>query len=433
MENHKPHEAVTLRRGLAAVVFLFGIAIAFGAALWLPYILASRSASIRLLTFSSVATFGLLMWFGGEAAFTLWGARRPRRSAIFLSGMLTPLFLAALYAAILHPSAPLPDVRPYPNTRYWQLTTGSLIAYSEYDPAPGIAENPIPIVYLHGGPGARQTSTDQAIYGSFAAQGFRVFLFDQAGSGLSGFLPHVHDYTVERCVADLEAVRQKIGAERMNLIGYSWGSTLAASYMAKYPSHVAKVVFHSPSRIWNLEGEHYNFSRTDEGRSIYPPLRFDAALMLRDRSPDASENLLPQREAEKLALPFLLKTMGSLVCVGDSNRLPPDLYSGFNPYLVEELIPDTSKRKNDPHEALRRNQTPAILLYPECNYLSWDGALDYRKTLPNLKIYYIPHAGHYIQIERPGLLKRLILAFLLDQPDPIPPYESDVDPRANRP
>jgi len=416
------------------VTFLLGIAIAFGAALWVPYFLAVRLASIRLLTFSSVATFGLVMWLAGEAAATLWGTTRHSRAALLLSGTITPIFLAALYVTILRPSVSgLPDVHPYPNTRYWQLTTGSLIAYSEYDPPPGTVVNPIPIVYLHGGPGARQTPVDQAVYGSFAAQGFRVFLFDQAGSGLSGLLPHVHDYTVERCVSDLEAVRQKIGAEKMNLIGHSWGSTLAASYMAKYPSHVAKVAFLSPSKIWNLEDENYNFSRTDENRSIPPPLRFSAALMLRDRNPDASENLLPQREAETLAPPSLLRTFGSLVCAGDSKRLPLNLFSGFNPYLVPELIPDTSNRENDPHEALRRNQTPAILLYPECNYLAWNGALDYRKTLPNLKIYYIPHAGHYIQIERPGLLKRLILAFLLDQPDPIPPYKSDADPRTNRP
>ena len=58
--------------------------------------------------------------------------------------------------------------------------------------------------------------------------------YDQAGSGLSGFLPHLRDYTVARSVADLEAIRQKIGVDKMILIGHSWGSTLAASYMAKF-------------------------------------------------------------------------------------------------------------------------------------------------------------------------------------------------------
>ncbi len=55
--------------------------------------------------------------------------------------------------------------------------------------------------------------------------------------------------------------------------------------------------------------------------------------------------------------------------------------------------------------------------------------MDYRKTLRNLKIYYIPRAGHYIQIEQPDLMRRIMVAFLLDQPDVIPPVEGDEDPR----
>jgi pimeloyl-ACP methyl ester carboxylesterase len=106
---------------------------------------------------------------------------------------------------------------------------------------------------------------------------------------------------------------------------------------------------------------------------------------------------------------------------------------GVNPYVLQQLIPDTEHLEGDPHAALRENHTPAILLYPECNYLSWAGAIDYRKTLPNLKIYYIPKAGHYIQFEQPELLKRVLLSFLLDQPDAIPRYTSDADPRRNLP
>jgi hypothetical protein len=41
--------------------------------------------------------------------------------------------------------------------------------------------------------------------------------------------------------------------------------------------------------------------------------------------------------------------------------------------------------EGDPHAALRENHTHAIVLYPECNFLSWGGAVDYRKRLPDLK------------------------------------------------
>jgi pimeloyl-ACP methyl ester carboxylesterase len=55
--------------------------------------------------------------------------------------------------------------------------------------------------------------------------------------------------------------------------------------------------------------------------------------------------------------------------------------------------------------------------------------LDYRNTFVNLKVFYIPRAGHYIQFEQPELMDKVIRSFLLDQPDAIPPYTSDADPR----
>src|SRR5579859_2446578 len=430
------------RRSAAFLVFLVVVAAAFTAGLLTPYFLAARTANIGLLVISAGMSFALFTCVGTTLALSI-AAIGKRRLGLMVSGLLTILFVGWLYVWVMRPTGShYAQVVPYVNTKYWQLPTGSVIAYSEYDPPAGVPVRPEAIIYLHGGPGVRQGPFDQDIYGSFAANGFRVFLYDQAGSGLSGFLPHLRDYTVARSVADLEAIRQKIGVEKMILIGHSWGSTLAASYMAKFPTHVAKVVFHSPGEIWRLEsGETYDFSRTDAGPQGLPGPRLLAALFLRDRNPEAAEKLVPQLESEILVVPSFRQTLGTVVCKGDFNKLPKDLVGaldghenpGVNPYVLQELIPDTENAEGDPHAALREDHTPTILLYPECNYLSWRGALDYRKTLPNLKIYYIPKAGHYIQFEQPELLRRVILNFLLDQHDAISPYTSDADPRRNEP
>lgn len=428
------------RRVAAVLIFLVAVAAALAAALLTPYFLAAWVTNIRLLAVSAVASFALLTWAGTKLALSCWGARRGRFAAT-MSGLFTIIFIGCLYVGVLRPSGShFAAVIPYANTKYWQLPTGSVIAYSEYDPPAGVALKTDAVVYLHGGPGVRQGPFDQDIYGRFAGNGFRVFLYDQAGSGLSGFLPHLRDYTVARSVADLEAIRQKIGVEKMILIGHSWGSTLAASYMAKFPEHVAKAVFHSPGEIWGWD-EDFDYSRTDGGNPRLPSLRLLAALFLRDRNPEAAEKLVPQLESEILVVRSFRQTLGTVVCAGDYNKLPQDLIDaldghenpGVNPYVLQQLIPEMEHVEGNPHAALRENRTPAILLYPECNYLSWKGAVDYRKTLPNLKIYYIPKAGHYIQFEQPELLRRIILAFLLDQPDVIPPYSSDADPRGNLP
>jgi proline iminopeptidase len=48
---------------------------------------------------------------------------------------------------------------------------------------------------------------------------------------------------------DLEAIRRRIGADRLVLVGHSWGAQVAAGYLAAHPTHVARVVFSSPGAL----------------------------------------------------------------------------------------------------------------------------------------------------------------------------------------
>ena len=50
-------------------------------------------------------------------------------------------------------------------------------------------------------------------------------------------------------MTDLEAIRKRIGAARMVLIGHSWGGQVAAAYLAAHPANVARVVFSSPGAL----------------------------------------------------------------------------------------------------------------------------------------------------------------------------------------
>jgi pimeloyl-ACP methyl ester carboxylesterase len=438
----KPSRRI-LRRTVAVIIVLLAILSAFVAAVLAPYYLSVHIAQTSLLTLAALVTFGLIAWLGMHLGAALWRTNRLARLAAMTSGVLTLVFFIALYLLILRPVPPrYTDVIPADNAKSWRLPTGSIISYQEFLPPSGVAEKPEPVVFIHGGPGARFAPFDSDAYGSLAADGFRVYLYDQAGSGASALLPHIKDYSIARSVEDLEAIRLELHAEQMILIGHSWGSMLAAHYMAKYPTHVSKVVFNSPGALANYEGASVDMSRTDVGPRVtsLPPLRLLAGLLLMEKNPDAAEQLLPQREAEEMTGPFLMEVTRfgkTLVCKGDSAKIPaliagikdqPD-NPGFNGYVSDLLLEEASTTQADPRAALRGNKTPAILLYGECNYLAWNGAVDYRKTYANLKIFYIPKAGHYIQFEQPELMKKVIRNFLLDQPDAIPPYTNDADPR----
>ena len=417
-----------LKHAAALIVLLVGTAIAFAAGGLVSYFLSLWTARIAVLTFAGLCAFATICFAAAWFAARIWNIKKRSRLAGWVSGIFLTCTGLALYVTVLRPSS-LPHGAPVPrsSTRYWNLATGSHIAYSEYDPPAGASIFPEPIVFLHGGPGVFAFDIDHEFFKQFAGDGFRVYLFDQAGSGLSSYLPHVRDYTLERSIADLEQIRRQIGAAKLILVGHSWGATFAANYMAKYPDHVWKAVFLSPGPMWDLSATPFDFERTD-AHAKSAPLRLIAAALLFPKNPEAAENLLPQSEAGDIDRTLL--DPGAIVCKGALATLPPmSIPPGENFYPLLAIENELSGGQHDPHRILQGNATPSMVGYGECDFLPWSNVLDYRKTFPNLKIYYFPRAGHYIQLMQAELLRNVLRAFLLDRPDVIPAYGGEADPR----
>jgi proline iminopeptidase len=99
-----------------------------------------------------------------------------------------------------------------------------------------------PLVVLNGGPGFDHNYLLTSDAWDKIAAHRSVVLYDQRGTGRSGELKPGQSCTVADQVADLEALRAKLGVERMDLFGHSWGGFLAMAYAARYPQHVAHIV-----------------------------------------------------------------------------------------------------------------------------------------------------------------------------------------------
>lgn len=94
-------------------------------------------------------------------------------------------------------------------------------------------------VFLHGGPGGG-ISTDYRRY--FDPRVYRIVLFDQRGSGKSTPHASIEENTTWDLVADIERLREKLGIERWQVFGGSWGSTLALAYAETHPERVTELV-----------------------------------------------------------------------------------------------------------------------------------------------------------------------------------------------
>ena len=301
---------------------------------------------------------------------------------------------------------------------YWNLNTGSHLAYLKV-PAQGRA-NATPILMLGGGPGEEDVAdTSQTqFFGQLAREGYDVYFYDQIGSGLSARLADPGQYTLARHVADLEAIREKIGAQQVILMGASWGGTLVATYMATYPQHVAKAIFTSPAPIneaeWSDDGQIDSrlsaAAQQQYHNTLYTP-RFITWYLLGLINPRAAHTLMSDREADAFFNTFVQGISQGTVC--DPAHLPKGQVQGYGFYDNIFTTTDAQHRHGNvnPRTLLASNHTPTLILTGACNYKKWAVTWQYKASLPNSAL-----------LDQPALYLASIRAFLLGTPLPLPPW-----------
>jgi pimeloyl-ACP methyl ester carboxylesterase len=151
----------------------------------------------------------------------------------------------------------------------------------------GIAPSHDAVVALAGGPGQAATPLSEFIAKAIApALSSRdLLVFDQRGTGSSGALscvalvnnpsarlsfgekiehcarelgPARGDYTTSESVADIEALRQAGGYEKLVLYGTSYGTKVALDYAERYPQNVEALVLDSTETPSGPEAFHLN-------------------------------------------------------------------------------------------------------------------------------------------------------------------------------
>jgi len=96
-----------------------------------------------------------------------------------------------------------------------------------------------PALIVHGGPGGGCNPTMRRYHDPGR---YRIILFDQRGCGRSTPHASLDDNTTWHLVADMERLRQHLGVDRWQLLGGSWGSTLALTYAVTHPQRVTALV-----------------------------------------------------------------------------------------------------------------------------------------------------------------------------------------------
>lgn len=234
---------------------------------------------------------------------------------------------------------------------------------------------------LHGGPGAHH---DYLLPGfDSLATGRTLIYYDQRGGGRS---PVPRDVPVgwREQVADLEALRQVWGLERLSIAGYSWGALLALLYATEHPGRVSRLALVSPAPAWREARERFEaeFAR----RNLDPALQRERAALresgLRERDPDA----YARRVFELSVVPYFHDPAR----VAD---LTPFRVTGRTQHEVWASLGDYDLRT-----ALASLKVPATVLYGTDDPIPADSAEAVAAAL-GAPLHRLPACGHVPYVE----------------------------------
>ena len=333
-------------------------------------------------------------------------------------GMILLVFLLLL---VIPEKEVVPAIQPRANTQYWEMAEGFKIAYTHFKGVDSM--NLAPIVFLHGGPGGYVHSSIIETMEEIGGGKRDVYLYDQRGSGLSDRMPKYTDINFEKHLLDLrQIIREKLKAEKVVLIGQSFGSNIIAHYSARFPEDIERIVFSSPGTFIPYRQENGRYISVD---SLFPkpdsiqliePYNFvkdvdNMALKPKAMTAVMGALLFDQKWISDQQMDRMLNTLASqftkgMVC-DPANVLPEEGGGGLYAYFATNSD-DYPKIRDQ----VRQLDMPIIVLHGQCEYHSYGSSFEYAALYPNSRFQFIEGAGHEIWWEQKGEYIRIIKDFL---------------------
>ncbi|MFZ5625092.1 MAG: alpha/beta fold hydrolase [Gemmatimonadota bacterium] len=260
---------------------------------------------------------------------------------------------------------------------------------------------------LHGGPGAHH---DYLLPGFDALATGRSRLdpaadvlavrelvyYDQRGGGRS---PVERDVPVgwREHVADLEALRQVWGLDRLTLAGYSWGAMLAELYAIAHPDHVERLVLVSPAPAWKEARQEFERRFAERSASEYVRREREALKASGWQESD------PERYRRRA---FELSVAGYFHDPGKARDLTPFRVTGRTQQEVWASLGEFDLRSE-----LRRLRVPAIVLHGDDDPIPWESAREVAACL-GAPFHLLEDCGHVPYVEAVDEFVALLDAFL---------------------
>ena len=125
-------------------------------------------------------------------------------------------------------------------------------------------KNGIPMLFLHGGPGAGASPVFQKY---FNPNKYRLIMFDQRGCGKSIPYGEVTENTTQNLIQDINLILGYFNIDKTHIYGGSWGSTLALLYAEAHPEKVLSLILRG---VFLCRKDDINWFYQNGASEIYP-------------------------------------------------------------------------------------------------------------------------------------------------------------------
>lgn len=231
-----------------------------------------------------------------------------------------------------------------------------------------------PIFFIAGGPGNAHYYL--RAFDSLSTTNTLVY-FDAFGRGKSDTAKNVGEYSLQRDVEDLEALRKEMGYKSFSILGHSYGGVVAQAYAIKYPDNVSHLIlansFHS-FLMWQENCDNSNH----EIKTNYPEVWSD-----------------------------LMKVREEGAVSSDQNH--QDIYSRVPYGFLYAYNPENFRRSGrKPYPNFMNTKLYYQMVGKDGDFLVSNdiGNFDFRKGLKNLKMPILIYGGRYDRVAVPWMMDK---------------------------
>jgi proline iminopeptidase len=260
------------------------------------------------------------------------------------------------------------------------------------------------VVLIHGGPGF--TSDYLADDLTSMARRHALLVYDQRGIGRSSLVSDSTALAAQRYVEDLEAIRSFLGAERLTLLGHSWGVAPAALYAMQYPERVRRMILVGaipPER----RGLTSAFQAMAAARDSVTTLRMTELRRIRVANP--GDRAACREYYQLWFTPFFGKSSAA-------RRMKGDVCAGSLESLENKPNVDkytfASLGDWDWTTSLGKAVVPTLVIQGELDPLPIESARRWAAAMPNARILELKGIGHFPYVEAPDVFFAAVDRFL---------------------